>query len=156
MADNPYDYQHGAVYMSKLKQHTIAFDWIDRALSKSGGRIFVIKNSHAVILFEANIEIYRADQQDQTALDGLRQSMEVLERLIEQDSWRRYRLLRFADQAKKMAAINLTDEVRRWLESAKSKLKLSLSEAQRSGSRESYNEKKYQRLLREIDQALLS
>lgn len=156
IADNPYDYQHGAVYMSKLKQHAVAFDWIDRALSKSGGRIFVIRNSHAVILFEANIDIYNANRNDHTALDGLRQSMDVLEKLIEQDNWRRYHLLRFADQAKKMAAIDLTDEVKRWLDSAASKLRSAVDEALRSGSRESYNTKKYQRLLRDIEQALLT
>jgi hypothetical protein len=153
--DNAYDYQHGAVYMSKMRQHTIAFEWIDKALSKAGRKTFTIRNSHAIILFEANIEFYRADTSDLTALDGIRQSMKVLESCIEQDNGRRYHLLRFADQAKKVAQIRFDDEVRNWLDSAKTKLEIALREASKLASRESYNAAKYRRLLRDVEKTLL-
>lgn len=152
--DSPYDYQHAAVYMSKKGQYSKAFEWIDIALSKSGQRIFSIKNSHAVILFEANYEIYKNDPSDVTARDGIAQSMDVLQHLIEQDSWRRYHLLRFADQSNKLARIQIDDDIISWLQAAKSKLELALDNALKSGSRDSYNAGKYRRLLREVSQSL--
>jgi hypothetical protein len=154
LEDNPYDYQHGAVYMSKLKQHGIAFSWIDTALSKAGRKVFAIRNSHAVILFEANIEIYRLDPHDQTALDGIRQSMSVLQSCVEQDNWRGYHLLRYGDQALKMATIHYSPEVEGWLLTAKDKLGEALKSATKVGSRESYNASKYRRLVRQVEAAL--
>lgn len=149
--DNAYDYQHGAVYMSKMRQHSLAFEWIDKALSKAGRRTFTIRNSHAVILFEANFEFYRVDPSDFTARDGIRKSMAVLESCIEQDNWRRYHLLRFADQAMKLAEVRMDDEVRAWLATARAKLEVALQEALKAGSRESYNASKYRRLLRTVE-----
>lgn len=48
-SDNAYDYQHGAVYLSKMKSFGKAFSWIDTAMSKSRGRVFSIRNTHARI-----------------------------------------------------------------------------------------------------------
>jgi hypothetical protein len=149
--DNAYDYQHGAIYMSKLGQFNIAFDWIERALSKTGSRVFSIRNSHAVILFDANFPVFRKDPKNGTAFEGIADSMAVLEKCITDDQARRYHLLRFADQAMQTAAVVLNDQVRSWLTTAQTKLSDALAEARKTGSSDVYNVHKYKRLLREVD-----
>lgn len=153
-SDNAFDYQHGAIYLSKLKSFTDAFSWIDTALSKSKGRIFSIRNTHARILFEANIEIVKRDPNNQTALDGLRESMEVLQDCIERDQRRSYHLLRFSDQALQYADVNPSKEAAEWLEIAHDRLATMEKQARVSKSRESYNLRKYQNLSTEVRVAL--
>ena len=67
------------VNLSGKKRYQEAFRMIDESLSVSNRRIPSIRNSHATILFSANI--------DQTDVDGvvrrtLRQSMEMIERVL--------------------------------------------------------------------------
>jgi tetratricopeptide (TPR) repeat protein len=149
--DNAYDYQHGAVYMSKLGQYGVAFDWIERALSKAGAWRYSIRNSHAVILFDANFGVFQKDPDNRDAFDGIRRSMEVLEDCITGDKWRRYHLLRFSDQAMQTAAVARTPEVEQWLTFAQERIGKALDEARRPGSREVYNLQKYRRLQREVE-----
>tara|TARA_B100000678_G_C18219800_1_gene506703 strand:- start:139 stop:2508 length:2370 start_codon:yes stop_codon:yes gene_type:complete len=152
--DNAYDYQHGAIYLSKMKSFSEAFNWIDTALSKSNGRVYAIRNTHARILFEANIDVARLDQNDQTALDGICQSMKVLQEIIVKDQRRSYHLLRFSDQALQYAEIFDDEDAEAWLIVAREKLKDIVEQAAVSRSRESYNLKKYRNLLREVSTAL--
>lgn len=152
---NAYDYQHGAVYMSKKGQYAQAFEWIDKAMSVAGNHNFAIRNSHAVILFEANIGIFESDIENVTALDGIRESMRVLQSCIENDHFRRYHLLRFADQAMRVAKKVQTSETLGWLEVAKVKLTDAFNSASKLGSRDSYNASKYRRLLRAVESILI-
>lgn len=154
--DNAYDYQHGAIYLSKMKSFTEAFSWIDTALSKSRGRVFSIRNTHARILFEANIDVLKRNPDDRTALDGVGESMEVLKDCIKNDARRSYHLLRFSDQALQYAAVERDTKGREWLNHASENLKLIVDQAKVSKSRESYNLGRYRKLLDEVRVALAS
>lgn len=153
--DNAYDYQHGAIYLSKLKSFTEAFSWIDTALSRSRGRVFSIRNTHARILFEANIDVLKRNLADRTALDGVEESMEVLEQCIKNDARRSYHLLRYSDQALQYAQIADDDKTVSWLQHALKNLELIVEQAKVSRSRESYNLRKYRNLMHEVRAALV-
>lgn len=149
--DNAYDYQHGAIYLSKMRQFKEAFEWIDTAVSRSSGRIFSIRNTHARILFEANIDVFRANPTDRIAVEGIRESMRVLEECIEKDQRRNYHVLRFADQALQYAQISMDEDAARWLALARDRLANMVKQASQAGNRESYNLYKYRRLLSQVD-----
>ncbi|WP_294130399.1 hypothetical protein [Sphingobium sp.] len=154
VSDNAYDYQHGAIYLSKMKSFTEAFSWIDKAISKSRGRVFSIRNTHARILFEANIDILKLNTSDSTALDGIEESMSVLEGCIKNDARRSYHLLRFSDQALQYSSI-MDDENRRiWLNHSYDNLQQMVEKAAISNSREIYNLRKYRNLYNEARIAL--
>lgn len=154
MTDSAYDYQHGAIYLSKMKSFTDAFSWIDTALSKSRGRVFSIRNTHARILFEANIDILKRNTDNLTAFDGICESMSVLQDCIKNDARRSYHLLRFCDQALQYAKFMDDQKSKDWLTDAYENLNLAVVQAQVSRSRDSYNLRKYERLLSEIKIAI--
>jgi len=95
--DNHYDWQHGALYLARRKQYQEAFKWIDTAMSRSGSRVFTIRNSHARILFEANFPFAA------TAADKVRpqldQSMHTLIECYRSDRQKIYHAIRFAEQS---------------------------------------------------------
>ena len=152
--ENAYDYQHGAIYLSKLKNFSEAFSWIDTALSKSCGKVFSIRNTHARILFEANIDVARRDPSDRTALDGIRESMEVLQDIIVKDTKRYYHLLRISDQALQYAELIDDGDSVTWLKLAQTRLSAMVEQAAVSRSRESYNLRKYRSLLSVVKASL--
>lgn len=152
--DNAYDYQHGAIYLSKMKSFTDAFSWIDTALSKSRGKVFSIRNTHARILFEANIDVLKRNRDDRTALDGIDESMEVLEACIKNDARRSYHLLRYSDQALQYGEIMDNDKSGEWLNHAFVNLKQMVEQAAVLNSRESYNLRKYRGLYSQVRAAL--
>lgn len=53
--DSPYIKQQFAIYLMNKNQFTMAFNMIDRAIGETGGKNFSIRNTHAIILFKANI-----------------------------------------------------------------------------------------------------
>lgn len=152
--DNAYDYQHGAIYLSKMKSFSDAFSWIDTAISKSRGRVFSIRNTHARILFEANIGVLKNDTSNRTALEGVKESMQVLQTCIEKDQRRSYHLLRFSDQALQYSTIMDDDDAITWLVHARNRLKEMVEQATVSRSRESYNLRKYKNLYNDVRNAL--
>ncbi|MBL6457757.1 SIR2 family protein [Belnapia sp. T6] len=154
--DNAYDYQHGAIYLSKMKSFTEAFSWIDTALSKSRGRVFSIRNTHARILFEANIDVLKRNVRDNTALQGIKESMDVLQGCIKNDARRSYHLLRYSDQAIQYAEIMSDQNSLDWLRHAYENLQQMVDQATVSQSRESYNLRKYRKLYSEVRLALIS
>jgi len=154
ISENPYDYQHGAIYLSKMKSFIDAFSWIDTALSKSRGRVFSIRNTHARILFEANIDVLKQNQDNQTALDGIMESMGVLKECIEKDARRSYHVLRFSDQALQYASLMDDQMAHEWLTHADKSLQHMVEQARISKSRESYNLRKYRNLASEVKAAL--
>ena len=155
-SENAYDYQHGAIYLSKMKSFTEAFSWIDTALSRSKGKIFPIRNTHARILFEANIDVLKRNNADHTALDGIVESMDVLEGCIENDARRSYHLLRYSDQALQYSEIMDDHKSNEWLNHAYASLQQMVKQATISKSRESYNLRKYKNLESQISAALVS
>jgi hypothetical protein len=154
--NNPYDYQHGATYLSKMKEFKTAFVCIDKALSLSGGRIHSIRNSHARILFEANIDVVKANKLNNTARLGLDSSMQVLTECIQRDARKSYHLMRFCDQAVQYRDVYQDAESERWLSMARDGLLGAIKEAEIQDSQDTYNLRTYRRLLREIERRLSS
>lgn len=92
--ENPYVLQQGALYLSAKRQYTDAFDWIDRAKTMTDDRYFSIRNSHAIILFDANYDIYTKDAE--ILLD---QSMDILHKCYTNDNRRTFHAKTYASQA---------------------------------------------------------
>ena len=116
---NPYVLQQGALYLSQKNNHEDAFVWIDRAISLTDDKHFSIRNSHAVILFRANI-----DKTDSSVRVQLDKSMQILERCINADSRKRFHARIYASQAKEYyrkyndaKAISYIKTALTWLES---------------------------------------
>ncbi len=93
---SPFLLQQGALYLSYKHRFTEAFSWIDQAVTETAGRVFSIRNSHAIILFKANIG---ASSNDDTVVRTLRQSMEILRTCYDNDKRKTYHAMIFADQA---------------------------------------------------------
>lgn len=91
---NPYILQQGALYLSTKHRFHEAFDWIDRAKTMTNNKHFSIRNSHAIILFDANYEV-----NTQEARSLLVQSMETLHECYKNDNRRTYHAQVYAEQA---------------------------------------------------------
>ena len=93
-----YILQQGALYLSSKRRFQEAFQMIDESLSVSSHRIPSIRNSHAVILFEANIA---RQESDGIVQQTLQESMEILKECYTYDQRKAYHALVFADHALK-------------------------------------------------------
>lgn len=91
---NPYLWQQGALYLLFKRQYFAAFTWIEKAISLSDNRIFSIRNSHAIILFDANI--FKHDPESRPTLD---RSMNILQECYQRDRKKLYHAKKFAEQA---------------------------------------------------------
>jgi hypothetical protein len=116
---SPYMLQHAALYLSNKKRYTEAFEMIDQAINVSGGHIWSIRNSHAIILFKANIEHF--DQPG--ARDTLRQSLKILTECYRWDKRKPYHATTFAEESIQYwdvyydgDAHDYLDTARHWLE----------------------------------------
>lgn len=94
---SPYLKQQGALYLAKRKRYFEAFSWIDEAIVMSGNRIPSIRHSHAIILFNANIELAHTD--DSKVRETLDRSMQILSDCYKYDKRKNYHATRLADQA---------------------------------------------------------
>jgi hypothetical protein len=99
---NPYLLQHQALYLSGKKRYSDAFRVIDEALTKTTGRNFTIRNSHAHILFKAN---ENRNPCDPVVEQTLRESMEILAQCYMSDRRKAFHALTFAEQAIKFSQI---------------------------------------------------
>lgn len=113
--DTPYLLQQNALYLSSKGRHTEAFRVIDRAVTTSGGRIWSIRNSHAIILFKANIDVHDKPN----ARESLRRSMQILTECYKWDKKRPFHALTFADQALKYWRVYGDNDARSYLETAR-------------------------------------
>lgn len=93
---NPFLLQQCALYLLKKKKYTEAALKIDYALQISKRRFFSIDNTHAIILFKANINSESIDLQIRTTLD---KSMKILQDCYNEDQRKTYHAITFADQA---------------------------------------------------------
>ena len=91
---NPYVLQQGALYLAQKKQFEEAFVWIERARNMTDDKYFSIRNSHAIILFNANIEKNGNDVRAE-----LDRSMSILERCMNNDSRKRFHANVYGSQA---------------------------------------------------------
>jgi tetratricopeptide (TPR) repeat protein len=90
---NPYLLQQGALYLSYKSRYIEAFYWIDKARNLTHDRVFSIRNSHAIILFEANIH------KDSSVRDSLDRSMTILQKCYIEDKRKLYHAKKFSEQA---------------------------------------------------------
>ncbi len=118
---SPFTLQQMAIYLSRKKQHREAFKWIDRAITQSGGRILSIRNSHAIILFNANIE---AQETDGTVEATLRHSMEILESCYSLDVLKLYHVIVYSENALMYCERYVDETAQRYLRTASKWLKL--------------------------------
>ena len=93
---SPYLKQQGALYCSKRGDLTTAFNWIDEARATTGDRNPTIRNTYAVILFRANVNL---SSKDVTVTSTLQESMHILEECYSSDKRKVYHAKVFADQA---------------------------------------------------------
>ena len=91
---NPYVLQQGALYLSSKQKYQEAFDWIDKAKNLTNDRQFSIRNSHAIIMFEANYNIDTDEAKEQ-----LDRSMEILHKCFNDDMRKTFHAKTYADQA---------------------------------------------------------
>ncbi len=93
---SPYVLQQGALYLSRKRRAREAFEWIDKAVTDTGGKVWSIRNSHAVILFRANIG---ADGEGEVIRRTLQQSMKILADCYKYDRRKPYHAAVFSEQA---------------------------------------------------------
>jgi len=114
---SPYLKQQGALYLARMRKFSEAFSWIDDAVLKSGGRIPSIRNSHAIILFQANIN--QPDKQSRIVSETLKRSMTILSECYTSDKRKIYHAMTFGQQAIEYWRAYRNSEAREYLETAK-------------------------------------
>jgi hypothetical protein len=92
----PFILQQCALYLLKKKKYTEAALKIDKAIQISKTRIFSIENTHAIILFKANIGSENLDIQTKDILD---RSMQILKKCYQDDQRKTYHAITFAEQS---------------------------------------------------------
>ena len=96
--DTEYIYQQAALYLSKKKKYTLAFKWIERARNFSIFNRFSIDNTHAIIQFNANINV---EEDDDGNVEGLlEQSLKILQNCYTNDRRKVIHVNTFADLTK--------------------------------------------------------
>lgn len=93
---NPYVLQQGALYLAQKKRYTEAFYWIDKAITMTNNKYFSIRNSHAIILFDANINSKEENAMIRSQLD---KSMNILEKCIYDDKRKSFHAIRYGIQS---------------------------------------------------------
>lgn len=139
---SPYLLQHSALYLAKKHRYQEAFRLIDQAILESGGRIWSIRNSHAIILFEANTDHY----EHPSGRQALQESMKLLTECYQWDNRKPFHVVTFADQALRYWNFYADDEALDYLRTAREWLR---DESVRSSWNHSVK-----RLLRLVNQRL--
>lgn len=115
---NAYVLQQGALYLSSKRKYQDAFDWIDRAKILTNDKQFSIRNSHAIILFDANYEV-----NSQEAMEQLDRSMEILSRCYYDDMRKTFHAKTYSDQAIRYFRKYMNEKSLEYLEQSKRWLK---------------------------------
>ncbi|WP_291091010.1 tetratricopeptide repeat protein, partial [Empedobacter sp. UBA7494] len=118
--NNPYVLQQGALYLAYKKKYTTAFEWIDKAITQTNNKYFSIRNSHAIILFDANINSSEETSSIRVQLDN---SMDILEKCFKDDKRKVFHAIRYAEQAKEYINRFYDDKAFTYIETAKKWLK---------------------------------
>lgn len=112
--NNPYVLQQEALYLAKHDQFRLAFDIIDKAKTMTNDSHFSIRNTHAIILFEANYRSYEPN-----ALAQLDESMNILKKCYKDDKRKTYHAVIFAEQAMRYYKRTVSDSTMKYLLLAK-------------------------------------
>jgi GTPase SAR1 family protein len=113
--ESPYLLQQAALYLSKKKKHQAAFSMIDEAINVSEGKVWSIRNSHAIILFRANIN----HSTDAYAKQDLKKSMDILTDCYKWDRRKPFHAITFADHAIQYSDVYANDEAYNFLKTAR-------------------------------------
>ena len=93
---DPFLLQQCSLYLLKKKRYVEAAIKIDQALQNCHKRIFSIENTHAIILFNANINLLDKDNSVRLTLD---KSMGILKKCYNEDKRKTYHAVTFAEQS---------------------------------------------------------
>lgn len=112
--------QQGAIYLSRKKQYPLAFKWIDDAMAIAGRRAASVRNTYAVIMFNANYDKPGSVPEVMATLD---ESMQILQKCYTEDLRKAYHAKVFADQTVKYAkkfpdstrSLEYLDQASTWL-----------------------------------------
>lgn len=122
--DSEYIYQQAALYFSKKKKYTYAFTWIEKARNFALFNRFSIDNTHAIIQFNANIEV--EDDNTGNVEKLLEESLEELKICYTNDRRKTIHVMsfsnlsiRFYDRYKTDLAIKYLELAKDWLEHEK-------------------------------------
>jgi hypothetical protein len=88
-------YQQAALFAKYKRKYKDAFFYIDKAINMAPYSIFSIKNTHAQIIFAANINL----EDSSIVRDTLDKSMDILKECYEKDDRRLVHSLIFSDQS---------------------------------------------------------
>ena len=107
--------QQGALYLAQKKNFNDAFYWIDKAMTQTNNKYFSIRNSHAIILFDANINSKEDNSNIRQELD---RSMLILEKCITNDKRKIFHAIRYAEQTLEYAKRYFDDKTKRYIDQA--------------------------------------
>lgn len=113
--DSAFMYQQIALYASRKRKYSDAFRWIDKAKNCERRNIFSIRNTHAIILFNANIE---KENRDGSVIATLHQSLEILKDCYENDLRKGFHARIFGELILKFYEIYGFEEVEKYVETA--------------------------------------
>lgn len=137
---NPFLLQQCSLYLLRKKKYTEAALKIDKALQISHKKIFSIENTHAIVLFKANIN---SESDDPNIRETLDKSMNILKKCYSEDSRKTYHAVTFAEQSIEYFT-KYSDGF------AKDYLNLSIQWLKEAGTERKYNYR-VKRLLRQIE-----
>lgn len=122
--ESEYIYQQAALYFSKKKKYSYAFTWIEKARNFSSFNKFSIDNTHAIIQFNANIEV--EDKNDGAVEKLLEESLEELKICYTKDRRKTIHVMSFSnlsikfyDRYKSELAISYLELAADWLKHEK-------------------------------------
>lgn len=110
--DSAFVYQQMALYASRKRKYKDAFMWIDKAKNCVKSNIFSIRNTHAIILFNANIN---KENSDGSVVATLHQSLEILQDCYKNDLRRGFHARIFGELILKLHDTYGYDEVEKYV-----------------------------------------
>lgn len=113
--DSAFMYQQIALYASRKRKYSDAFRWIDKAKNCERRNIFSIRNTHAIILFNANIG---KENKDGSVVATLHQSLGILKDCYENDLRKGFHACIFGELILKFYETYGYEEVEKYIETA--------------------------------------
>lgn len=146
--DSAFMYQQIALYASRKRKYSDAFRWIDKAKNCEKRNIFSIRNTHAIILFNANIS---KENEDGSVIATLHQSLEILKDCYENDLRKGFHARIFGELVLKFYEAYGYDEVEKYIETAINWLEIEMASKNNSNS----SIKKMRQIKKEIEKKII-
>ncbi len=121
--DSAFMYQQIALYASRKRKYSDAFRWIDKAKNCERRNIFSIRNTHAIILFNANIS---KENKDGSVIATLHQSLEILKDCYKNDLRKGFHARIFGELVLMFYEAYGYDEVEKYVETANKWLEIEI------------------------------